>query len=115
MMTPPSQSLAMTHDTLWGLANRNPTPTTTRALQENRYKPINSEAEKSKPAAGTSDLSSSATSGLRKCFKCGKPEHMSRDCKQTNSKIHHVGADEYDYKDRYKEEEATHDEEQKNY
>ncbi|KAJ9077736.1 hypothetical protein DSO57_1014001 [Entomophthora muscae] len=91
-----------------------PIPNTIRASQENRYRPTTTENEKSKSAAITSATSSEVASVPRTGFKCEKPGHMSRKCKQKNAKIHHIGADEYNYKEECEEEEATQDKEPKN-
>ncbi|KAJ9065327.1 hypothetical protein DSO57_1020819 [Entomophthora muscae] len=87
---------------------------TTRDSQENRYKSSTAETNKSKPAAGTPAPGSAATSGLRTCFKCEKLGHMSRNCKHSVEKVHHVGAEEYEYKDDCEDEKATHKEGPKN-
>ncbi|KAJ9080395.1 hypothetical protein DSO57_1025519 [Entomophthora muscae] len=92
-----------------------PIPTATRASQENRYSLTTAETDKSKLATSTSATTSVVASSPRTCFKCGKPGHLSRECKQTNAKIYHVGADEYNYKKKCEEERLLRMRSQKNF
>ncbi|KAJ9067320.1 hypothetical protein DSO57_1000899 [Entomophthora muscae] len=79
-----------------------PMPSGPRAFQENRKNHLSLKSLKLVKALPLKEQ------------LCGKPGHMSRECKQTVPKVHHVGAEEYNSEGDKKDEEASQDEEPKN-
>ncbi|KAJ9089885.1 hypothetical protein DSO57_1008286 [Entomophthora muscae] len=83
-----------------------------RAFQDNRHK----SSSTNKPNTGESSFTqgTSGTNSTCTCYKYGKPGHMSRECKQTVSKVHHVGEEKYNSEGDQEDEEASQIEEPKN-
>ncbi|KAJ9067421.1 hypothetical protein DSO57_1039265 [Entomophthora muscae] len=83
-----------------------------RAFQEKRNKP--SSIDKPKAGERSTTQRTAGTNINHTCYKCGKPGHMSMECKQTVHKVYHVGAEEYNSEGDQEDEEASQDEEPKN-
>ncbi|KAJ9073092.1 hypothetical protein DSO57_1020125 [Entomophthora muscae] len=82
-----------------------------REFQENRNKP--SFSDKPKTGKSSTIQGTAGTNRNHTCYKCGKLGHMSRKCKQTAPKVHHLGAEEYDSEGDQEDEEASQDKEPK--
>ncbi|KAJ9071601.1 hypothetical protein DSO57_1035368 [Entomophthora muscae] len=89
-----------------------PMPSGPREFQENRNKHFSS--NKTKTGESSSPQGTASTNNTCTYYKCGKPDHMSRECKQPVSKVHQVGAEEYNSEGDQEDEEASQDEEPKN-
>ncbi|KAJ9065961.1 hypothetical protein DSO57_1014368 [Entomophthora muscae] len=88
-------------------------PSGPREFQENRNKP--SFSDKPKTGESSTTQGTAGTNSNHTCYKCGKLGNMSRECKQPAPKVHHVGAEEYDSEGDQEDEEASQEEEPKNF
>ncbi|KAJ9078208.1 hypothetical protein DSO57_1009127 [Entomophthora muscae] len=69
-----------------------PMPSGPRAFQENRNK--HSSVNKPKTDESSTTQGTAGTNSNHTCYKCGKPGHMSRECKKTGPKVNHIGEED---------------------